>query len=157
MLETTASGTAIDEFKSGVRFLRDAHPTDALQHFRNAVAQEPQNPYYLSFLGLSTALAERDWIKALELCQDALRLKRGELQLHLNLVEVYVAANRLEEAVRALDAAEGQFGADGRIGRIRKRLGRRRQPVLQFLARGNFLNRKLGQLRHRLLGSPDRP
>jgi predicted Zn-dependent protease len=157
MLDTTAFGTAVDEFKSGIRFLRDDHPADALEHFRNAASQEPQNPYYLSFFGLSTALAERDWTKALELCQDALRLKRGELQLHLNLVEVYVAANRLQEAVGILDAAESQFGADTRIKGIRKRLGRRRRPVLQFLGRDHFLNRKLGQLRHRFLGSSERP
>lgn len=157
MVEAIASGTAIDEFKSGVRFFRDGQPAEAFEHFRNAAAQEPENPYYLSYLGLSTGLAERDWTKALDLCQDALRRKPGELQLHLNLVELYVAATRLEEAVRALEAAETRFGADARIAQIRRRLGRRRRPVLRFLSRDHVLNRRLGRLRHRLLGGSDCP
>lgn len=156
MLITTECATALDEFKSGVRFLRDRHPADAMEHFLRATKLEPPNPYYLSFYGLTIGLVERNWHKAVEICTEALSRKRNEIQLHLNLVEVYVAAGRLENAVRALDAAEMLFGADARIRRIRKKLGRRRKPVFQFLERGHLLNRKLGQLRHRILGNPDR-
>jgi Flp pilus assembly protein TadD len=156
MLITTESTTALDEFKDGVRFLRDRQHNDALEHFRAASRLEPQNPYYLSFLGLSIALAERKWSKAAELCTEALRLKRTEMQIHLNLVEVYLAAGRIEEAVRALDVAETHFGADARIERFRKKLGKRRKPVLQFLDRDHVVNHKLGKLRHRLLGARKR-
>jgi predicted Zn-dependent protease len=153
MLITTECATAHDEFKSGLDFLRDRKPADALEHFRLAVELQPQNPYYLSFLGLSTALAEKNRAKALELCQEALRLKPSEIQLHLNLLEVCLSGARLEDAVRALEVAEKHFGADARIKRIQKKLGKRRKPVFWFLPRGHRLNRKLGQWRHRLLGS----
>ncbi len=152
MLETTVCTTAVDEFKRGVRFLRDGHPEDALVHFRRATELGKQNPYYLSFLGLSITRSEGKWVTALELCKEALRLKRRELQLHLNLVEVYVAAGQPEDAVRTLDGAQRCFGADSRIERVRKRLGKRRSPVSPSLSRSHFLNRQLGRLRHRVLG-----
>jgi tetratricopeptide (TPR) repeat protein len=150
MTETAECAIALDEFKRGVQFLRDRHPDDALEHFRRAAELEQQNPYYLSFFGLAMGLSERKWAKAVELCEEALCLKRGEVQLYLNLVEVYTASGQLDRAIRTLDGARIHFGADPRIERALNKLGKRRRPVLQFVSRGHFLNRKLGRLRHRL-------
>lgn len=142
---------AITEFKQGVRMLSEARPYIALAHFRKAVDLEKNNPYYISFLGVSLARAERKWKTALELCELALSMKRNEPQLYLNLAEVYMSAGRREEALMTLDRAMASLGPQPRIKQARLKLGSRRSPALPFLDRQNILNRQLGLLRHRIL------
>jgi tetratricopeptide (TPR) repeat protein len=142
---------ALTEFKRGVRMLCDARPHIALEHFRKAAELEKNNPYYLSFVGVSLARAERNWKTALELCESALSMKRNEAQLYLNLAEVYTSAGRREEALIILDRALASLGPQARIQQARQKLGCRRSPALPFLDRQNFLNRHLGLLRHRIL------
>jgi tetratricopeptide (TPR) repeat protein len=142
---------AVAEFKEGVDLLKNGYPQKALVHFRRAAGFEKRNPYYLSFLGLVIARAERRWDEALELCETAIQLKRGEVQFYLNLSEVYASAGRRSNALDTLDAALERFGRDVRLRRARSRLGKRRSLVLPFLTRDNFLNRNLGELRHRAL------
>ena len=136
------------EFKQGIKLLRDGHSGEALECLQHAAELKRQNPYYLSFLGVSMARAQRKWAPAVELCKAALNLKRNEAQLYLNLAEVYVSAGLREDAVETLDKALRYCGADARIRRERGRFGRRCSPVLSFLERGNFFNRTLGKLRH---------
>jgi len=89
----------VAEFKVGIKLLRDGHPNEAFEYFRNAADSEQRNPFYLSFLGLSVARAQRKWAAAVELCEMAISLRRNEAQLYLNLAEVYVAAGRRDDAV----------------------------------------------------------
>lgn len=143
--------TALSEFKLGVQMLRDSHPSVAIEHFRHATELEKRNPYYISFLGVSMARAERNWIPALKLCEMALGMKRNDAQLFLNLAEVYTSAGRREEALFTLDRALASLGPLARIQQARLKLGRRRPPALPFLDRQNILNRQLGILRQRIL------
>jgi Flp pilus assembly protein TadD len=146
-----AETDAVAEFKRGVELLRDGNAGKAVDYFRSAAESEERNPYYLSFLGLAVARAQRKWAPALELCQAALRLKANESQFYLNLAEVYLAAGRREDAVEVLDSAVKYFRRDTRVNLQRGKLGNRGNPVLPFLDRQHFLNRNLGQLRHRAL------
>jgi Flp pilus assembly protein TadD len=139
------------EFKKGIELLRNGHPTKALEFFRCAAELKQQNPFYISFLGVCMARAQGQWASAVELCKSAVSLKRNDVQLYLNLAEVYVSAGRRDNAIQTLDTAMRYCEADKRITRMRGRLGRRSSPVLPFLERGNFLNRNLGKLRHRML------
>jgi tetratricopeptide (TPR) repeat protein len=145
-----ADSAALIEFKLGMRMLRDGHPNDALVYFRKAADLEKYNPYYLSFVGVSLARAERNWTSALKLCEMALNMKHNDAQLYLNLAEVYVSAGRRDEAVFILDRALTSLGS-ARMQEARMKLGRRRSPVLPFFTRYNILNRHLGTLRHRIL------
>jgi tetratricopeptide (TPR) repeat protein len=142
---------ALNEFKQGVRMLRDAHPNDAFAHFRKAADLEKNNPYYISFVGVSLARAQRKWEPALKLCEMALGMKHNEAQLYLNLAEVYTSSGRREEALITLDRALASLGPNARIQEARLKLGRRRSPALPFLDRENIVNRYLGALRHRIL------
>lgn len=131
--------------------LRDSRPNDALEHFRTAAELEKNNPYYVSFLGVSLARAERKWAPALKLCELALSMKRNDAQLFLNLAEIQTAAGQREEALLTLDRALASVGPDLRVRQARFKLGSRRAPVLSFLDRQNVLNVQLGMLRHRIL------
>jgi Flp pilus assembly protein TadD len=144
--------SAITEFKEGIKLLRNGQSFEAVEYLRHAAESNQQNPYYLSFLGVSVARAQRKWAAAAQLCEAALALRRNEGQLYLNLAEVYVAAGRRDDAIAVLDRALLYASADVRIRRARADLGKRSAPVLPFLEREHFLNKSLGKLRHRVLG-----
>src|SRR5271155_2140188 len=88
-LKETATSTVemdpVANFKQGIRLLKDGHAKEALALFRLSFECEKHNPYYLSYLGLSIARAERKWEQATELCEIAVQFKKGEIQFYLNL------------------------------------------------------------------------
>jgi len=151
--ETTASKShdSFTEFKEGVKLLKNDYPQKALVKLQSAFESDKHNPYYISFLGVSIARAQRNWAKASELCDMAVQLNPKEIQFHLNLAEVYSLAGLREMSLHKLDYALGLFGDDPRLKRARSKIEKRRTPVLPFFGREHFLNRKLGKLRHRML------
>ena len=146
-----AEDSALIEFKQGIKLLQKGQSVEALEYLQHAAELEEQNPYYLSFLGVAVGRAQRKWSAAAKFCETALRSKRNEAQLYLNLAEVYVAAGQRDEAVAVLDKGLIYLSNDARIRRARADLGKRCPPVIPFLGRGNFLNRGLGKLRHSVL------
>lgn len=145
MLDTEAFG----EFRKALSFIRDGKVETALPHIRRAAELEQHNPFYMSYLGLALARAEHQWAKAEELCDSAMRLKRDQPQLYINLAEVYIAAGRKQDAVETLVQALRYAQKDSRINAMLGGLSSRRKPVIPFLNRNNFLNRQLGVLRHK--------
>jgi predicted Zn-dependent protease len=144
-----AETDALVSFKEAVQLLKGGYSQKAVVQLRHCVEIDSANPYYLSFLGLATARAEKKWAEATKLCESALRLKKKELQLHLNLAEVYLASGQRESAITTLDEARQSFGPNARILKARSRIEKRRAPILPFLDRQNPLNKSLGKLRHR--------
>ena len=142
---------AFREFKTGLTFLRDNYAHKALPHMRRAVELEKNNPYYMSYLGVILARSERRWNEAEQLCDSAVRMKRNQAQLYLNLAEVYAAAGRRDEAVEALQAGMKYARRDVRLNIALNRLTQRRRPIFGFLPRKHPLNKHLGRLRHRTL------
>jgi len=141
------------EFSEGIKLLKNEYPQKALVRLRRAYECDKHNPYYISFLGLSIARAERKWDKASELCEMAVQLRPTEIQFHLNLGEVYASARLREKALDKLDHALELFGEDARLKQARSKVENRRAPLLPFFGRKHFLNREFGKLRHRMLKS----
>ena len=50
---------AFQEFRAGLVMLRGGHANDALPHLRFALEHEPDNPYYISYVGVAVAAAEQ--------------------------------------------------------------------------------------------------
>jgi tetratricopeptide (TPR) repeat protein len=142
---------AFAEFKEGVKLLKNDYPQKALVKLQLAFESDKHNPYYISFLGLSIARAQRHWDRASELCELAVQLNPKEIQFHLNLGEVYALAGQRERSLHKLDYALELFGNDSRLKRARNKMEKRRSVPLPFLERTHFLNRELGKLRHRIL------
>jgi Flp pilus assembly protein TadD len=142
---------AFREFKQGLALLRDNYAIKALPHMKRAVELEKNNPYYMSYLGVVIARSEQRWAEAERLCDNAVRMKRNQAQLYLNLAEVYATAGRREDAVEALQSGLKFARRDVRLNIALNRLIRRRTPVFGFLARKHPLNRSIGKLRHRTL------
>jgi predicted Zn-dependent protease len=147
MLDTEA----FREFKTGLTFLRDNYANKALPHMRRAVDLDKNNPYYMSYLGVVLARSQQKWGEAERLCDAAVRMKRNQAQLYLNLAEVYATAGRRDEAVDALQAGLKFARRDVRLTIAMNRLMQRKEPVLSFLTRRHPVNRQLGLLRHRAL------
>lgn len=144
---------AMVEFKKGVELLKNEYPQKALVKLRHAFESDKHNAYYISFLGLAIARAQRKWDQASELCEIAVQLKPTEIQFHLNLGEVYASAGLREKALDKLEDAVELFGDDARLKLARSRVESRRAPIVPFFGREHFLNRGLGKLRHRTLKS----
>jgi Flp pilus assembly protein TadD len=154
--EKAKDATELDpmaDFKQGVQLLKNDYPQKALPKLRRAFECDQHNPYYISFLGLCVARAQRKWVQAYELCEIAVQLKPAEIQFHLNLAEVYASAGLREKALDKLDTALERFRGDSRIAQARSKVQNRRKPILPFFGRTHFLNRGLGKLRHRALKS----
>src|SRR5438093_5072663 len=147
MLDTEA----FREFKTGLTLLRDNYAMKALPHMRRAVDLDKNNPYYMSYLGVVLARSERKWGEAEKLCDSAVRMKRNQAQLYLNLAEVYATAGRRDDAMEALQAGLKYARRDVRLTIAMNKLTQRRSPILAFLGRKHPLNRQLGILRHRAL------
>jgi Flp pilus assembly protein TadD len=144
------------DFREGIKLLKNEYPQKALVRFKRAFERDKHNAYYISFLGLAIARAQRKWDQASDLCETAVQLKPKEIQFHLNLGEVYALAGRREKALDKLECALQLFGDDARLVEARGKVQKRRAPVLPFFGRGHFLNRTLGKLRHRILKSFDK-
>jgi Flp pilus assembly protein TadD len=149
--EDTADINPMIEFREGVELLKNEYPQKAVAKLRRAYECDKHNPYFMSFLGLSIARAQRKWELASELCETAVRLKPKEIQFYLNLGEVYAASGMRERAMDKLDDAVQLFGEDARLKQARSKVQNRRSPILPFFGRTHFVNRELGKLRHRAL------
>jgi len=148
-----AEADAVVEFKEGMSFLRNNYARRALDHFARAVELDKTNPFYLSYLGVAMAAGERNWDAAEDLCTQAVKMRRSQAELYINLADVYRLAGKRQDAVEALSEGLRYTKQDSRIAEALRRYGFRRPPVLPFLDRNNFLNRRLGRLRYRVLQS----
>src|SRR6202041_79588 len=126
---------AFREFKTGLTLLRDNYAVKALPHMKRAVDLDRNNPYYMSYLGVVLARSEKKWGEAETLCDSAVRMKRNQAQLYLNLAEVYSTAGRREDAVEAIQAGLKFARKDIRLTIAMNKLTSRRPPVLTFLHR----------------------
>ncbi len=147
---------AVAEFKEGLALLRNNYARKSLPYFARALELDRNNPFYLSYLGVATAAAERNWDAAEELCLQAIKMRRTQPELYVNLADVYRLAGRRKEAVETLEEGLKMTKRDAKVAAAYGRYGNRRPPVLPFLDRNNFLNRELGRLRYRLMKSPGR-
>ena len=107
-----ADNSALAEFKQGIKLLRNGNSAEALEYLRHAAELKQENLRFPFILGVSIARAQRKWGAAVELCEAALRLRRTEAQLYLNLAEVYVSAGRRDDAIEILDTASGVHRAN---------------------------------------------
>jgi predicted Zn-dependent protease len=151
-----ASSAVIDlnafrEFREGLAKLRDGEHEEAVKLLRHAVDRDPENPYYVSYYGLSLAHGEGKWAEAEHFCHTAVCRSRRQAQLYLNLAEVYLGSGKRQGAADTLARGLHYLPHDARLQAAFGRLATRRAAVLPFLPRASTVNRKLGKIRHRFL------
>src|SRR5260370_42578791 len=102
----------------------------------------------MSSLGVVLARSGAKWGEAERMCDAAVRMKRNQAQLYLNLAEVYSAAGRPDEALEVLEAGLQFARRDIRLTIAKSRLTPRPIPGLSFLPRRHPLNRHVRALPH---------
>ena len=65
---------AFQEFRAGLTYLRAGDANKALPHLKSALAEEPSNPFYISYMGVAIAATAQKWAEAEELCRAAIRM-----------------------------------------------------------------------------------
>ncbi len=142
---------AITEFKAGLSQLNNQYASKALAHFNKAVELDDKNPFYISYLGLAMAAAQQKWQDAEDLCYSAVRMKRTQPELYMNLAEVYRLQGKRQDAVETLLEGLPLTKRDARIAKALRKYGVRRPPVFSFLDRNHLLNKHLGKVRYKVL------
>lgn len=142
-------------------FLKKNDVKSALATVKQAVADYPSDPFFLSYLGYLMAKVEKRSKEGCSLCENAVSLMRKAASedkeffypiLFLNLGRTYVLGGKKPEAIIAF---QDGLKYDARNENIRAELaalGIRRPPVLPFLDRSNTINKYLGKLRYKLKG-----
>ena len=148
-----AETDAVQEFKEGLTHLRNNYAKKASENFNHALELDPKNPFYLSYLGVALAAGDQKWEEAEDLCYSAVKMKRMQPELYVNLAEVYRLAGKKQDAIDTLMTGLPMTRNDERLIKMLRKLGVRRPPVLSFLERDHVLNKKLGKLRAKILTS----
>jgi hypothetical protein len=107
---------------------------------------------FLSYYGLSRALAEGVSRESIEACERAAQWDDFDPDLMANLGWIYLLANRRTSALAALERGLRLDADNPRLRALLLRADRRSRPVLRRLPRSHALNRALGRLRRSLFG-----
>ena len=145
---------AVAEFKKGLALLDNNCARNAIDCFTRALKSDKTNPFYFSYLGLAMAAGGINWDAAEEMCLQAIKMRRAQAELYLNLAEVYRLAGKRADAIETLTSGMVMTKRDKRIAQALNRYGRRRSPVIPFLERDHILNRGLGRLRSKISRLP---
>ena len=127
--------------------------SDAVDAFRQAHAEAPDNAQVRSFLGLAVARADGAFSEARTLCEEAARQEFFNPELYLNLAKVYLRFGRRSEALRYLRRGQMIDPGHREIQSAISSLGKRKLPIVPFLPRRHPVNRALGSARSRLVGA----
>jgi len=141
---------AREEFQRGFALLQRRCAEQALLHIERAFHMDGENPYYISYMGLTVGMARKQWGDAELLCQKAVKMRRNHPVFYLNLAEVYRRCGRREDAIAALERGMLNTGNSPQLKNALGKLERRRRPTLPFLKRNHTMNRKLGELRQQI-------
>ncbi len=143
---------AEESFTKGIVSLQQGRGIEALALFEAAVVIErrcgverPQ-ARYLSFYGLCLGLEAKRIVEGIRFCREALQLEFFNPDLCWNLGRLLVQAGDRAEGYAAFQQGLGLQPKHSGILRELQRMGTRRRPAVQFLARSNPLNVILGRL-----------
>lgn len=99
-----------------------------------------------SYYGLCVAMVRRRYAEGVRHCQISLKANFLEPNHRYNLARIYLERNERRKAVETLGAGLRIDPQNRRLNRILDALGRRKPPVLPFLARSNPINVWLGRV-----------
>lgn len=134
----------------GIQLLRRGRTSKARTCLERLQKEDPGNALGLSYLGVTLALADKDYRQAEDCCFRAVMQSLNNAQLHANLAWVYHLQGKRKNAVASIDDALERDPKNGDALRIRGVLGTRQVPPLSFLSRTNPINRALGKLTHKI-------
>jgi hypothetical protein len=151
---------AENSFRRGLVALADGDPGGAASYFKSAIAIERQQTVtrpemrYLSYYGLSLALAHGATPEAIRACEVAVRDGFYDPHLLLNLSLVYVMAGKTTKALATLEYGLKRTPYHHGLRSERAKNDRREPPPLSIVSRDHVVNIWLGRVRRSLRRRP---
>ena len=139
---TMIHGKLKESIQEGRECLSQGNTAEALNIFKEISAQV-RHPLVSSGMGYCLAKERGLYAEAVSLCKDALRQDPQEPLHFLYLGRVHLLAGRKKDAIRIFKMGL-RYGRCPDIVAELSRMGKRRSPVVPFLARSNPLNKYLG-------------
>lgn len=119
---------------------------EALALVERALDAEPDHQGYRSLHGLCIARERGQIRKAIEMCEKAVAADPKNIDTHIHLGMVYLAAGYTSKAIEAYRRGLKVQRYNPELIAELEKLGPRRDPVVPFLSRKNFVNKFLGIL-----------
>jgi len=153
-MPTTLSSTDTHEsevlFNQAMELSSRNHLDAAMKRLEEALEISPNNALYLSHYGLCVAMVREDFQAALKLCERSVKMEPKNPINRVNLGKVYRLLGDNSKAYRSFLMAWKTDKTHPSAASELSRMGIRRPPVLTFLSRSHWLNRRLGVLRARM-------
>jgi tetratricopeptide (TPR) repeat protein len=144
--------SAENSFRRGLVALSGGDPETASSHFQAAIVIERQQGVartqmrYLSYYGLSRALAKGATPQAIEACEVAARRDEFNADLLCNLGRVYLLAGKTTKALAAFERGLALNPSHKALAVEIAKVERRNTPPLSVVSRDHALNKWLGRL-----------
>jgi hypothetical protein len=150
--------TLLEFIDSGIDHCRAGRWDRGVKYLRYVAENQPgglsEAGLFLSYLGCGVARTHGQTAEGLALCEQAVKVEFYQPDNWANLAEVLLMCGRRVEAVNAIEQGMDIDSRFGRLQEIHQKLGRRRPPVIPFLARSNPLNHLLGLVRSQIASPP---
>jgi Flp pilus assembly protein TadD len=141
---------SVKVFKAGLVMLRNDNVQEAVLAFEHALRLAPDEPFTLSYLGLSMAMIRRRVHEAMAFCERAVQTEQYHPELYCNLGRVYLMSGNRQKARQAFHRGLELDPKNDEIHEQLRRMGIRKPPPLSFLPRDNQINVVLGKTLRRL-------
>lgn len=112
---------------------------------------------FYAYLGYGIARYQGKPRDGVKLCRHAIELEFYQPENYFFLAQTYLLLGDRRSANDAIERGLQVDSDHDGLRSLKGELGSRRPPVLSFLPRKHFVNRLLGQLRHRILGRKGGP
>jgi len=137
--------------EKAVKLAEAANYAEALEIFRKNL-QSSLSPQALSYYGLSLAVEEEDYERAVSMCLSAAGKEFYSPEIYLNLGKTLLLSGRKMKAMKVFRKGLRFDETNVPLMMEIKKLGQRRQPAISFLSRGNLLNKVCGLLTYKASG-----
>ena len=134
-------------YNQAMELLSRNHVRAATQRFEEALQISPNNSVYLSYYGLCVAMDRGEMQSALKLCERAVKMEPRNPVTRVNLGKVHRLKGDNSKAYEMFIQAWKSDKTHPSAASELSRMGIRRPPVLTFLSRSHWLNRRLGMWR----------
>lgn len=139
------------QFRHGKSLLKEGDMDRALRAFEKAHKEDRDNPMYMSYYGMCTALRGGEMGLGLELCTRAIKKEFHRVEYYINLGKVYMAVGNKKGALKVFKTGLRFDPNNEELNKFLVELGFRRPPIVPVLKRSNPVNKYLGILLRRTL------
>jgi len=134
------------------RFLEVGKIDAAEKCLRLGLERVPDHPECLAYLAVCLAAGKRKYVTAEKLVKNIIKNNPYDPTAWYALGRINLLGGRREQAFKNFERATRVSRDDVAIEIIVEQMDPRREPVLVFLSRNNFLNIMLGRLRSKVGG-----